>query len=115
MSLSDAARGYLNDILESIARVERYVAGLNEASFTADDLRSDAAIRNLEIIGEAARGLSKIDITSADKIEWSEAWAMRNVLTHGYRGVELGIVWDTIVKDLPRLRTAVMNLLNATP
>lgn len=114
MSLSEAARGYLTDILESIARIDRYVAGRDEVSFTADEMCSDAVIRNLEIVGEAARALSKIDPDAADRIEWSEAWAMRNVLTHGYRGVELGIVWDTIVQDLPRLHAAVMKLLDAT-
>lgn len=46
---------YLDDILEAIARIRKYVKGLSESGFLADSKTQDAVIRNLEIIGEAAR------------------------------------------------------------
>lgn len=108
-------RAYLHDILDCIAKIERYVADLEEADFVDDDLRSDAVIRNLEIIGEAARGLSKVNPEAAEQIPWAQAWAMRNVLTHGYRGVDLGIVWDTIKEDLPVLKAAASKAIASDP
>ncbi len=45
----------LLDVVEAIAKVERYTAGLDFQSFATDELRVDAVIRNLEVIGEAAR------------------------------------------------------------
>ena len=47
----------LDDIRSSIDKIERYTAGLSEASFLADEKTIDAVVRNLEIIGEAAKQL----------------------------------------------------------
>ena len=48
----------VEDILEAIARTERYVSGLSFAQFQADQKTVDAVVRNLEVIGEAVRHLS---------------------------------------------------------
>ncbi|MGH9802975.1 MAG: HepT-like ribonuclease domain-containing protein, partial [Blastocatellia bacterium] len=48
---------YLDDILECIAKVEGYLAGVDEAAFQANQLLQDGVTRNLEIIGEAAKSL----------------------------------------------------------
>jgi len=47
-------RLYLNDILESIEKIERYIYGLTFEEFTGSDMIFDAVVRNLEIIGEAS-------------------------------------------------------------
>lgn len=101
----------IEDIIESIEKIRRYTTGLTEATFTADDRTVDAAIRNLEIIGEAARYVPATVSQRHPQVPWSKMRGMRNVLIHGYREVSLSIVWRTIVDDLPPLVPMLRELL----
>jgi uncharacterized protein with HEPN domain len=92
---------YLEHIQDAIGKVQRYVAGKNEADFMADDLVQDGVIRNLEIIGEAVTKLSPELKAAHSDVPWGEISGMRNRLIHGYISVNLQIVWDTVVKVLP--------------
>ena len=97
------------DILEAIARIERYIDGLTFEQFQADQKTIDAVIRNLEVIGEAARHLgAHRDLPNG--IPWADVAAMRNVLVHAYFGVDLKIIWHTILEDLPELRLQIQKL-----
>ncbi len=104
---------YLSHILEAIARIQRYVEELEEATFLTDELVQDTVIRNLEIIGEASQNISKhfpeFTVQHAD-VPFSIAYEMRNALAHGYFKVDLQVVWQTIVRDLPELKTMVLKL-----
>jgi uncharacterized protein with HEPN domain len=100
----------VGDILEAIARIERYVDGLNFEQFQEDQKTVDAVIRNLEVIGEAVRHLTaQRDLLPTD-IPWADIAGMRNVLIHAYFGVDLKIIWHTIVEDLSELRKALQKL-----
>jgi uncharacterized protein with HEPN domain len=68
----------IEDILESIDKIGRYTEGLTQDSFERDEKTSDAVVRNLEIIGEAAARLSE-DFTSLHpEIEWAKIKGLRN-------------------------------------
>lgn len=101
----------VEDILEAIARIERYVEGLTFEQFQADQKTVDAVIRNLEVIGEAVRHLAGQRESLPTGIPWEDIAGMRNVLIHAYFGVDLKIVWHTIVEDLPELKIQVQGLL----
>jgi uncharacterized protein with HEPN domain len=101
-------RSRAEDILEAIARIERYVEGLTFEQFQADQKTIDAVIRNLEVIGEAVRHLASHSLPSG--IPWADIAAMRNILIHAYFGVDLKIIWHTIEKDLSALRVQVQKL-----
>jgi uncharacterized protein with HEPN domain len=106
---------YLNHILEAVARINEYVADIDEAAFISDQKTQDAVIRNFEIIGEACNNISKYHGDFAAKhtdIPWSFAYEMRNALAHGYFKVDLEIVWKTIHRDLPNLASQVTRVLN---
>ncbi|MBI2763700.1 MAG: DUF86 domain-containing protein [Chloroflexi bacterium] len=77
----------------------------------ADELVQDAVMRNLEIIGEAAKALSTETTIRAPSVAWRSVSGMRDHLVHGYFGVDLDIVWNAIAEDLPGLRSAVEQLL----
>ncbi len=62
-----------------------------------------ALVRLLEVIGEAARGISPEFREKHAKIPWKQMMGMRNRLIHGYYDINLDIVWETITKDLPPL------------
>lgn len=63
----------------------------------------DSVIRRLEIIGEAARRISEATIAAHQEIPWREMIGMRNQVIHAYDGIDFGVVWQTVHKDLPVL------------
>ena len=89
------------DMLEAIRRIERYIAGISYEEFCQDQKTIDAVVRNLEIIGEAARHISKEVRDKYPDLPWEEMSGMRNILIHEYFGVSLPIIWHTITSDLP--------------
>ena len=101
----------VEDILDAIAKIERYVEGLTFEQFHTDDKTVDAVVRNLEIIGEAVRHLSASQEGLPSETPWADIAGMRNILIHEYFGVDLNIIWHTIVEDLPKLKAQVQGLL----
>lgn len=100
---------YLEHIADSISAIESYVAGGRDV-FMKERLIQDAVIRNFEIIGEAARQLPSA-VRDRPGSVWSKIIAFRNRLIHGYWSVDLLLVWDVVVNDLPPLKTEVARLL----
>jgi uncharacterized protein with HEPN domain len=104
-------RLYADDILESCAKLQRFVQGMTYEVFVADERTRDAVIRNLEVIGEAAKHLPE-DVTGlAPQIPWRMVRAMRDVLAHAYFGVDLRFVWNTATTQITELEAAVRALL----
>lgn len=101
----------LDDILQAITFIREYVKDMDYQAFEADRKTQDAVIRNLEIIGEAARILPDEVRDKAAEIEWYKITALRNILIHEYFGVNLKIVWDVIQNKLDAVETACRRLL----
>jgi uncharacterized protein with HEPN domain len=95
----------VEDIVEAITRIERYTAGLTLRAFLVDTKTQDATVRNLEIIGEAAKGLSSSFKKKHKVVPWQEIAGMRDRLIHDYAGVNWDIVWDVLQTKLPELRS----------
>ena len=93
-----SVRLLVEDILEAIERIERYTSELDREGFPSDEKSSDAVVRNLEIIGEAAAHLPSDFRESVDDIEWEKVVGLRNRIVHGYFAVDLELVW-TIVRS----------------
>ncbi|MDQ1240369.1 MAG: hypothetical protein QG577_2555 [Thermodesulfobacteriota bacterium] len=107
-------RLYLDDILEAINQIQTYIAGFDELAFAADRKTQDAVIRNLEIIGEAARNLPATVQEKAQEIEWRKIKGLRNVLIHEYFGINLPILWDVVQNKLGPLEKVCRKLLEET-
>jgi uncharacterized protein with HEPN domain len=104
-------RVYLAHIRDAIERIDTFTSG-GRSQFLADPMVQDAVIRNLEVIGEAAKGLSQtIRLANAD-VPWKQIAGMRDVLIHHYFGVKLETVWQVVADNLPQLRQRVQQLLN---
>lgn len=101
----------LADIREAIGRIRTYVESFDYASFCKDSKTQDAVIRNLEIIGEAARALPDEVKMQASQIEWRKITALRNLLLHEYFGISIAIVWDVTRNKLDELDMACAKLL----
>ncbi len=104
-------RLFLQDILESIERIEEYTEGYDFETFTKDRKTIDAVLRNLEIIGEAAKHIPENIRMQHPEIPWKRVIGLRNVVIHHYFGVDLSIVWVIIKKQLPELKNAVISLM----
>jgi uncharacterized protein with HEPN domain len=102
----------LLDILEAIARIERYVA-LGKARFLEDELIQVWIVHHLERIGEAAARLGREFQEAHPQVPWREMVAMRNLLVHEYFSVDLEEVWETVVRDLPLLKAQIQTLLES--
>jgi uncharacterized protein with HEPN domain len=96
----------LDDIRQAIAKIRLYIDSMDYTLFANDQKTQDAVIRNLEIIGEAARVLPESIKLQASDIEWRKIIALRNLLLHAYFGVSLPIVWDVVCNKLDQLEAA---------
>lgn len=90
----------IEDILEAVERIRRYTAGMTEAQFVADDRTVDAVVRNLEIMGEAAKRVPAHVTLRHPEVPWTRMAEMRNILVHEYHSVDPAIVYDTVRRDL---------------
>lgn len=111
-----ALRDYLEHIQKAIGRIQRYLADIDHGAFVTNEEKQDAVIRNLEIIGEAAGNIQRHFPDFAIRFPdfpLKAAYGMRNTLAHGYFKVDLDIIWRTVERDLPLLRTQVDGVLDA--
>ena len=107
---------YLEHILQAIERIQGYIEDVDEATFLQEEIRQDAVIRNLEVIGEASRNIERHFpefSTSHPELPLASAYEMRNALAHGYFAIDLTIVWNTIENDLPPLHEQVLTFVRA--
>ncbi|PIV70402.1 MAG: hypothetical protein COS08_00390 [Euryarchaeota archaeon CG01_land_8_20_14_3_00_38_12] len=102
---------YLKHILDSIYRIEDYIQEIEYEDFMDNHLLQDGVIRQLEIIGEATKMLSREIKEKYPNISWKDMAGMRDKLIHGYFGVDLDAVWDTAKKDVPRLRNEIEKIM----
>lgn len=93
----------IEDMLEAIDRVSRYTEGWSKEQFEADEKTVDAVIRNLIVVGEAARHVDDEVWLRFPDIPWKKLRALRNVVVHEYFGVDPEILWETLQQDLPPL------------
>jgi uncharacterized protein with HEPN domain len=101
---------YLEHILEAIVKIENFTKEISRFDFGRNVMIQDAVIRNIEIIGEATKKISKSFTQSHQEIPWSEMAGMRDKLIHDYLDVDIDVVWKTIEVDLPLLKELISNI-----
>lgn len=106
----DADRVLLLHICDCIKRIDEYTQG-SSATFFASALVQDAVVRNLQTLAESTQRLSERAKVNQQHVPWAEIAGFRNVLTHGYLGLDLQVVWSVVEQDLPGLRLAVEFLI----
>ena len=104
-------QAYLLDIQLAAADALGFAVGLDQAGFEVSDLHQSAILRKPEIIGEAAGQVSREFQADHPEIPWSAMIGLRNRLIHGYRVVQLDVVWRVVCEDLPALIQALRPLI----
>lgn len=105
---------YLRDIIAYCDIVAMLVDGFDFEAFLEDTRTQLAVIRAIEVIGEAAAQVPATAREAHSEVSFREAIVTRNKLIHGYFGVDLQVVWDTVHNDLPEFRSAVEGMLAET-
>ena len=98
---------FLRHILDSIDAIDGYTKGVTRVTFIQNAMLRDAVMRQLEIIGEAARNLSDAVRKAHPDVEWGQIIGMRNRLIHAYFQVDTELVWEIVSTDLPLLKRRV--------
>lgn len=96
-------RTYLLHAIEAIDAILSYTREGREV-FYADGKTRDAVVRNIEIIGQAVKGVSDATRALEPDVPWRQMAGMRDKLIHEYFGVDLALVWDVVERDLPSVR-----------
>ncbi len=95
---------YLEDMENSAAKILEYTDGLEQDSFLNNSLIYDATLRNLEILGEAAKYIPESIRAAHPDVEWQKIREFRNFVTHAYFKVDPDILWDVITRKVPELQ-----------
>lgn len=102
---------YLQDILESIQQIEQYLDGIDENEFYQNPEKQDAVLRRLEIIGEAVKHISDDIRDQYDEIPWRKIAGMRDIIIHGYFGITLSMIWVVTQRELPDLKSKIVDII----
>ncbi len=101
---------FLRDIITYIERIETYVGGLGRKDFFADQKTMDAVMRNLEIIGEAAKKLPENIKEKYPNVAWRKLAGLRDILIHHYFGIDEDIIWDVLASKIPEVKAELKKI-----
>jgi uncharacterized protein with HEPN domain len=104
---------YIEDMVSFCERVQTFTGGISRDDFLAEQMRYDATVRNIELIGEAAIHVPAFIRQATENIPWRMVIATRNQLIHGYAGIDDDVLWSIIQTDIPELLTALRELQKA--
>lgn len=104
---------FVEDMLESMNKIERYTKGLTYDKFERNEIVVDAVIRNLEIVGEAAKNIPEDVREKYPDVPWTRMIGLRNIAVHEYFGVDLSIIWEIITKNLPETKPKIKEMLKS--
>ena len=97
---------YRRQIVDAVAKIERFVADLDRDAFLASEVVQSAVIMQLAVIGELSKRLSD-EFKKSVSLPWKQIAGFRDRAVHDYYQLDLEYVWLTIQDDLPLLRNAL--------
>lgn len=102
---------FLNDILKSVRKIQKYTEGKVYDDFIENDLLVDGVIRNLEVIGEAVKNIPAGFRKKYPFVEWKSIAGLRDILIHEYFGIDYELLWDIVENKIPSLGKQIEAIL----
>jgi uncharacterized protein with HEPN domain len=102
---------FLQDALVAIADVTEFIGSMNLEQFRHDKKTLHAVVRNLEVIGEAIKGVPAVVRERYPEIAWQRIAGLRDILIHQYFEIDVEIVWDVVTSKLPPLKQQLQLVL----
>ena len=99
---------YIRQMLDAVRKIELFTANMNRVSFGSDEKTQSAVIMQLMLIGEISKKISAQTKTSID-LPWKDISGFRDKAVHDYFEMDLDVVWNTIIADLPVLKSKLQN------
>ncbi len=99
-------RIYLNDMVTCCEKILRFTAGMERRVFFEDEKTYDAVVRNIQIVGQAAKQIPLEVREKMPDVEWKKIAGMRDSVVHAYFGIDPDIVWLTVETKIPELLSA---------
>jgi uncharacterized protein with HEPN domain len=94
---------YIDDMVEAVGNVVEFSKEMERDEFFSDKRTRDATLRNLEVLGEAAKKIPDDIRATVQEIPWRRIAGLRDVLAHDYFGLDKGILWDVVTNEVPSL------------
>ena len=102
---------YLEDMLQSMNRIEEYISDMDFRKFKLNYLVVDAIIRNFEIIGEASKNIPENIQDKYPEIPWKKMYGLRNLIAHEYFGIDYEMIWEITKKSLSQNRIDLTKII----
>ena len=102
---------YLNDIIKSIDKIQRYTLGMNYEDFVVSEQTIDAVVFNLQIIGESVKNIPREIKDKYPQIEWRKIAGLRDIIAHAYFTIDREIVWDIIQTKISYLQEVIQKIV----
>ena len=103
-------RLFIEDILESIKLIEKYIRNISKENLDNNQKLKDSIARRLEIIGEAVKNIPDDFREKYPEVPWKKIAGLRDIIIHTYFNIDLDITWDIIKKDLPDLKEKMLKI-----
>lgn len=105
---------FIEHILECIANIELFLNGVSKEKFFNNKEKQSAVVHQIEIIGEAAKNITKKFRDKYHQVEWKQAIGTRDKIIHHYFGIDLETVWEIVTVNLPRLKEQMLEIKKRT-
>jgi uncharacterized protein with HEPN domain len=102
---------YLQDILDAVAAIEQFTAGIEFEAFSQNLEKVFAVSRAMEIIGEAVKRVPDSVRNQYPDIPWRDIAGMRDKLIHDYFNTDVKIIWQAVQEDVPQLKMMISEVL----
>lgn len=110
MQLDENDLAFFYDILECIEDIENFISGISYHQFESDKMRKLAVERQLEVIGQAANGISRDTQEAISEIPWGLIIGLRNKLAHDYGEILTERIWDISQKHIRPLKKSILDI-----
>jgi uncharacterized protein with HEPN domain len=110
--VSRDVRLYLEDIVSACEKIGRFTHGMTQESFVADERTYDAVLRNLEVLGEAAKRVPDATRQEMPEVPWRAIAGFRDFVAHVYFALDDAIVWSAVQDEVPKLCQSVARFLD---